>query len=282
MNHSSLDKFKKKIEGEIEKYFCAVKEEGPLKKACLYSLSGKGKRLRPLLVLSVAEAVGKNWNVLPSAMAVEFFHTASLIVDDLPCMDDEAERREKPSLHRAFGENVALLASYSLISMGYENIGKNALFVKDSSFGKRLVLALEEASRAAGIGGATSGQFFDLNLSKPTFKRICQIIYQKTITLFEVSFLLGWIFGGGDLFYAKQIKKSAFHLGMAFQIADDLKDLDEDLKRKNLKNVAAFLGKKKAQDLVKKEISLFVSSLKEMNLFTNTFQEIAQHLSQTL
>ncbi len=282
MERPFLERFRKKFEAEVQRYFRSFKEKNPLHGACLYSVSSGGKRLRPLLVLCVAEAVGKNWNVMSSALAVEFFHTASLIADDLPCMDNEEMRREKPSLHRAFGENTALLASYSLISMGYERIVKNAKKIKDRSFGKRLVLALEEASSAAGINGATGGQFLDLSLSKPTFKGICQIIYQKTITLFEIAFLLGWIFGGGDLSSVKKVKKIAFHLGMAFQIADDLQDLEEDLKRENRKNMASFLGKEKARALVRKEIKAFVRALKEMGLFTKAFQEIALLLSQTL
>ncbi len=270
-----LERLKERIEEEMQEHFRSFKGKSLLKDACFYSIAGGGKRLRPLLVLSIAEAIGKNWNAMPSALAVEFFHTASLIADDLPCMDNEEVRREKPSLHRAFGENTALLASYSLISMGYEKIVKNAQLIKDDSFGKRLVLALNEASKASGITGATGGQFLDLNLSKPTFHKICKIIYQKTITLFEIAFLLGWIFGGGDLSFSKRIKKAAFHLGMAFQVADDLQDLEEDIRRKNLKNMAAFLGKKKAYTLVQGEVDAFVSSLKELGLFTTTFQEIA-------
>jgi geranylgeranyl diphosphate synthase type II len=281
MTLSFLERFRKQFEAEVQRYFRAFKEKNLLHEACLYAVSSGGKRLRPLLVLCVADAVGKKWNAMPSAIAIEFFHTASLIADDLPCMDNEEMRREKPSLHRAFGENAALLASYSLISMGYENIEKNAAKRKGASFGKRLCVALEEVSRAAGIDGATGGQLLDLSLSKPTFKGICRIIYQKTITLFEAAFLLGWIFGGGDLSFVPKIKKVAFHLGMAFQVADDLQDLEEDLKRGNLKNMAAFLGKEKAAALVQKEIKAFVRSLKEMGLFTKPFQEIVGLLSQT-
>jgi geranylgeranyl diphosphate synthase, type II len=274
--------FKKKIEEAIAQYLSSFKANDSLKEACVYSLSSGGKRLRPLLVLCVGEAVGKGWDVLPSAMAVEFLHTASLIADDLPCMDNEEIRREKPSLHRAFSESTALLASYALISMGYERLAKNAELIPDASFGKRLVLALEQASLAAGLLGAIGGQFLDLSLSKPTFPKLCQIIYKKTITLFEISFLLGWIFGGGALSQIEKIKKVAFHLGMAFQVADDLQDLEEDLKRNNQKNMAALLGKKKAEMLVKKEMKVFVSSLKKMGLYTKNFQKIVELLSQSL
>ena len=108
--------YRDKIEQEIAKSIVAFGEKTKLRDACEYALTNGGKRFRPLIVLLIAEALGHGMNVYPSALSVEFFHTASLIADDLPCMDNDDERREKPSLHKVYGESIALLASYALIT----------------------------------------------------------------------------------------------------------------------------------------------------------------------
>lgn len=117
-----------------------------------------GKRLRPILVLMIADALGLGADVMPAALSVEFFHTASLIADDLPCMDNDDLRRERPSLHKVFGESVAILASYALIAEGYGAIARNGQNCPASA-----VICLEAVRRAAGIRGATHGQFLDLS-----------------------------------------------------------------------------------------------------------------------
>src|SRR5262245_60593822 len=91
--------YRDKIEQEIAKSILVLGEKTKLRDACEYALKGGGKRFRPLLVMLIAEALGNNLNVLEAALSVEFFHTASLIVDDLPCMDNEEERRNQPTLH---------------------------------------------------------------------------------------------------------------------------------------------------------------------------------------
>src|SRR5579864_1711145 len=125
-----FEKYKTKIESALEKEMAQMGEPSRLLQACQYALFSGGKRLRPILVLMVARALGNGLDAMPVALSVEFFHTASLIADDLPCMDNDDERRGRPSLHRAFEESVALLASYTLIASGYEGIYKNQLRMK--------------------------------------------------------------------------------------------------------------------------------------------------------
>src|SRR6202167_2596390 len=98
-----------KIEQEIAKSILSFGEKTKLRDACEYALTTSGKRFRPLIVIFIAEALGNGLNVYEAALAVEFFHTASLIADDLPCMDNDDERRDKPSLHKVYGEAIALL-----------------------------------------------------------------------------------------------------------------------------------------------------------------------------
>jgi len=128
-------------------------EKTKLRDACEYALKSGGKRFRPLLVLLVAEALGNNLNVLDAALSVEFFHTASLIVDDLPCMDNEEERRSQPTLHKIYGESIALLSSYALICAAFEKIHTNTTTMRESTFRETAdaagMLALENATRCA-------------------------------------------------------------------------------------------------------------------------------------
>jgi len=206
-----------RIEQEIAKSISSFGEKTKLRDACEYALLSGGKRFRPLIVLMVAEALCNGLNVYDSALCVEFFHTASLIVDDLPCMDNDEERREKPSLHKVYGETIALLASYSLMTAGFEKIYKNSEAMRDagvpySLFSDRAcALALESASRCSGILGATGGQFLDLFPPSYSLETVRQVLYKKTVTLFEVAFVLGWLFGGGDAARLEKVKKAAFH-----------------------------------------------------------------------
>lgn len=273
-----------KIEQEIAKSILCLGEKTKLRDACEYALKSGGKRFRPLLVLLIAEALDNHLNVLDAALSVEFFHTASLIVDDLPCMDNEDERRNQPTLHKIYGEPIALLASYALICAAFEKIHTNTVKMKEGPFSESAnevgILALEHSTRLAGISGATGGQFFDLfppNLSLDTLR---QIVYKKTVTLFEVSFVLGWLFGGGEPFRLEQVKKSAFHFGMAFQIADDLGDMTQDEKNRRQINFAQHIGKERALALFEEEQKSFKITLMELGLDTPSFKKMCDMLHQ--
>ena len=132
LNRSSFFLLRDKIEKEIARSILSFGEKTKLRDACEYALLSGGKRLRPIIVMMVADGLGHDLDVAPAALAVEFLHTASLVADDLPCMDNDDERREKPSLHKAYGESVALLASYSLIFAGYEKLHENCTVMKQA------------------------------------------------------------------------------------------------------------------------------------------------------
>jgi len=188
-----------------------------------------------LIVLWVTEALGKGLDVFDAAVAVELFHTSSLIADDLPIMDDEEFRRGKLTTHKKYGETTALLASYALIAYSYELIGKNAETYRKQTNSDSPVCeaALKAISSCAGLNGVMTGQLMDLSPPDQTIETIFEIIYLKTTTLFEASFSLGFIFGGGDLSLIEDLKKAAYHLGKAFQVADDIQD-SKKIKRRLL------------------------------------------------
>jgi geranylgeranyl diphosphate synthase, type II len=275
-----------RIEQEIAKSISQFGDKTKLRDACEYALTNGGKRFRPLIVLMVAEALGNGLNVYEAALSVEFFHTASLIADDLPCMDNDDERREKPSLHKVYGETIALLASYALITAAFDRIHRNAKVMKEAGvpykdFSDRAcVLALETATHCAGIVGATGGQFLDIFPPTLSLDVVKQVIYKKTVTLFEVSFVFGWLFGGGDIYKLELVKKTAYHLGMAFQIADDLGDMVQDEKKQREISMARLVGKERALLLFDEEMRSFEKSLRELGIFTPSFQKMSDMLCQ--
>lgn len=278
-----LDSYRNRIEAELLSSLDALGEPSSLREACHYACLNGGKRLRPILVLLIGEALGKERNLMPAALSVEYFHTASLITDDLPCMDDDDFRRGKPSLHRAYGESTAILASYTLIAAGYAGIHEMSESLKKEEPRREALamICLEEVSRSAGLRGATYGQFLDLSPPDTSEKTIRTIIQYKTSTLFEIAFILGWLFGGGSESRLNEIKECAAHLGMAFQVADDLQDFVQDHKETSL-NFARLKGIEQAHALFQKELELFVNGLQSLGLWTKPFHQICDSLKETL
>jgi len=277
--------YKNCIEHEIKANISSFGSKTKLRDACEYALMNGGKRFRPALVLIVAEALGHNVDVKNAALAVEFFHTASLIADDLPCMDNDDERRNQPSAHKAYGETTALLASYALIAAGYECLAKNAAIIKKASLPFSIksdylcVLALENATYNTGLCGATGGQFLDIFPPELSINTLRDIIHKKTVSLFEISFVFGWLFGGGEVALLNKVKEAASHFGMAFQIADDLEDLAQDAKNGRKVNMAAVCGEKAAVDMFHEEIRQLKHTLKELHLNSVSLETIIYSLA---
>lgn len=226
-----------------------------VKQACAYALQNGGKRLRPLLVVLIAQALGGE--ALSAAVALECFHTASLIADDLPCMDDDDFRRNRPSLHKVYGEATALLASYALISLGF---GKLV-----SSHPERTCLALRYAAEATGAEGLIGGQFLDISPASKEPAHLREILSRKTGALFELSFLCGWLFGGGELAHLEEVQRAGAHFGLAFQIVDDLLDLERDREKGSL-NYPLLAGEEEAYRLFAAEIEAAKASLHRLSL----------------
>lgn len=234
--------------------------KGKLAEACAYALTSGGKRLRPLIVLWVAEALNKGLEVSDAAFSVECFHTASLIADDLPMMDDDDERRGKPTTHKVFGEAAALLASYALIAEGYRCLTSLADPL-------RLQLAVETASHCTGVHGATGGQYLDLYPPNQDEATVREIFRLKTAALFELPFVLGWLFGGGAVDKLDAVKQAAEHFGIAFQLADDL----DDQKTDSQNNLVLIQGESEVKVSLQKELSLFQATLSSLQIDPQLF-----------
>lgn len=266
------DIIEKKIQEDLSSHFG---DRTKLKEACEYALLNGGKRFRPSIVLMTADALKSENSVLDAALAVEYFHTASLIADDLPCMDDDDLRRNKPSTHIVFGESTALLASYALISAGYRLIAQNA-----RGSDTLCLHALESATYNTGILGATGGQFIDLFPPDDSEETLKEILNKKTVTLFELAFSLGWIYGGGDLDKLDKIKELSYHFGMAFQIADDLDDISQD--DDTSVNLARLIGVSKAKETFQEELKAMHTLLKELSLNSQDFLAMTKALEHSV
>ncbi len=266
-----LEPYQLKINSRLKDLINNLDGPKTLKEACAYALTNGGKRFRPALVLMIANAIDSSRDVVDAALSIECFHTASLIADDLPCMDDDDERRNRPSVHKVYGEATALLASYALISEGYACLVRNIKLLKEDAVG---TLAFENVTCNTGIHGATGGQLYDLNPPDSSLETLLRIHQMKTSALFEIAFVLGWLFGGGDPNKLPTVKKASAHFGLAFQIADDFEDLEQDQLQGNLVNIALMKGKVEAKALFKTEIEQLKSVLKKLNLLTEDVQSL--------
>ena len=209
----------------LEAYLDALPIDAPepLRAAMRYSLLGGGKRLRGCLLLAACEMGGGNRDdALPFAAALEMIHAYSLIHDDLPAMDNDTLRRGKPTSHVVYGEAVAILAGDGLLTHAFE--------VMAASVHPQAFRALGEIARAAGIGGMLAGQTLDVTMegSQPDLNLVRRIHEGKTAALLAAPVAAGLILAGADEGAVEAGRQYGYHLGMAFQIQDDLLDLTGD------------------------------------------------------
>lgn len=272
---SFFQKHQEHIENALKNFVLHMGDPSPVREACAYALLNGGKRVRPLIVLLVAEALNANHQVMPAALAIECFHTASLVADDLPCMDDDDLRRSKPSLHKTYNEALALLVSYALIAAGYGAIAEAGNFSNNE---RAVVLALENASYNTGLWGASGGQFMDLFPSDLKEETVRLTLHRKTVSLFEISFVFGWLFGGGAPSSLDVVKKAAAHFGMAFQMVDDLEDLQQDKGNERSVNVASIFGLDKAKNMFHVELQQYFQLLEQLNIASTELMALGESL----
>jgi geranylgeranyl diphosphate synthase type II len=277
MEYFKLSCIKKQIDRDIESYLENFGKEG-LYDAIKYPLCSFGKRLRPIFAHIIAESIGKGFSVKNSALAVEFFHTATLIADDLPCMDNDDFRRGRPSLHKKYGESTAVLTSFALLTEGFALIEANGkdYSKKGGQFDakERTCLAIRKAASLAGPKGTILGQYFDLAKVKPqTEEDFENLHYLKTGTLFQGAFTMGYIFGGGDLEKLALVEKLSKHIGFAYQLRDDLEDVGEQ----NINYANAF-GENAAKQRCEKEIESFYQALDCLDLKKELFEALINYL----
>ena len=211
----------------------------PLRVAMRYSLLLPGKRLRPTLLLAGYALVADDWEAaMPFALAMEMIHAYSLIHDDLPALDNDDLRRGQPTNHRVFGENVAILAGDGLYSLAFETMLTASL---QFSKPENAIAAMEEIARRAGVRGMIGGQTMDVVMEGQTPDRamVGYIHRHKTADLITAAIVAGLKLAGADAERMTAGETYGQKLGLAFQIVDDLLDLDGNV---------AILGKQTGMD----------------------------------
>lgn len=200
----------------------ALNGQDEVVEAMKYSLINGGKRLRPILTLEFCRACGGDrHDAIEPACAVEFVHTYSLIHDDLPCMDNDDFRRGKPSCHKEFSEDIALLAGDGLLTHAFQIISDSDM--NDSAKAKAVSLLAENA----GVGGMLGGQVLDLKyeIGDPTVKELLTVHKLKTGALIAAACIMGCIAAEADAGKIAAASKFAYYIGIAFQIKDDILDI---------------------------------------------------------
>ena len=205
--------------------------------AMRYSLDAGGKRLRPILTLAAAEAVAQPSTAaraielaLPAACAVELIHTYSLIHDDLPAMDDDSLRRGRPTNHVVYGDGMAILAGDGLLTEAFALL---SLEPRDPDLASRKIRAIHTIASAAGASGMVGGQAIDLlAVGSSTFDEysLQDMHARKTGALIRAAAVAGAIMGGGGNDAIAAVDEFGRHLGLAFQIVDDILDVEGDAK----------------------------------------------------
>jgi geranylgeranyl diphosphate synthase type II len=195
-----------------------------LHKAMRYSVFAGGKRLRPVLVIAGAEAVGGSAErVMPTACAMELIHTYSLVHDDLPAMDNDDFRRGVPTNHKVFGEATAILAGDALLTLAFRLVADNARTSNISALQEVVV----DIADAAGHGGMVAGQVADLEAEgrQVGAETVDYIHAHKTGALIRASLRVGAMLCGGGAEQVRALSVAGASLGLAFQIVDDILDV---------------------------------------------------------
>ena len=215
----------------IERYlnescFCYPAEpQQTLFSAMRYSLLAGGKRLRPMFVFDFCRMCGGDWkNAVPFAAAVEMIHTYSLIHDDLPCMDNDDYRRGRLTNHKVYGEAIAVLAGDGLLTAAF------SLIAKANYSAETRIKAVDILSNCAGELGMVGGQVLDMQSEdrQCTAQEVINIQSRKTGALIRAACMLGVLAGNGTEKQLEAASIFASHLGLAFQIRDDMLDIIGD------------------------------------------------------
>ncbi len=255
------------VQDYLDGLFLGERPYGKLQEAMRYSLMAGGKRVRPVLTLAFCDMLGGDWRkALPFACALELIHTYSLIHDDLPCMDDDDLRRGKPTCHKVFGETLAVLAGDALQPEAFALIAG-----APGMSAEQRVQAVAALSSACGSDGMVAGQVLDLDGCCHNECEVDLLHALKTGKLLCVAGELGCIAAGGDENLRAKAVEYGQHIGLAFQVRDDMLDVigDEEEFGKPIGSdrdegkttYVDLLGLSGCQKLVEKETALAINAL---------------------
>ena len=272
MKDYTFNDYRKMVEDHLMDFIPDVDHKSiTLYESMKYSLMSGGKRIRPVLLLAACDFCGGNLReALPYACAIEYIHTYSLIHDDLPCMDDDDLRRGVPTNHKVYGEAVATLAGDGLQSAAYEVMSRDMLFYFDDAEAlKRKVRAAYEICKGAGCRGIVAGQIADIFVGDQNCSRemLDYIHLTKTSALIVAAIRAGARLGNADEDTLEDLTVYAENLGLAFQIRDDILDVEGSEEE---------MGKKSGMDSKNKKATYpALSGMEESKKWLNTLTEVA-------
>ncbi|MBE3089288.1 MAG: polyprenyl synthetase family protein [Actinobacteria bacterium] len=256
-------------------YYVKKYKESPdiLKEAIEYSIENSGKRFRPILCLLTAKSLGKDYKmVLPTACAIEFIHTYSLIHDDLPSIDNDDLRRGKPTCHKKFGEDIAILAGDALFAEAFNIIIKYQI-----ADDRTKIKILEEIAGASGASGMVAGQILDVYFTgKKISKNKLEYIHRnKTGKIITACVRCAAILCGVSSDYLKKFTEYSENLGLAFQITDDILDVTSDNRINTFPNI---WGISKSKEIARDKIDKAIAIIKSMDIDYEWLVNIANFL----
>jgi geranylgeranyl diphosphate synthase type II len=294
MNNFNIEVYLKEkrelIDSYLKTYFQTPSYPSLLQEAIKYSIFAGGKRIRPILALTSYKVCGGDpKDILPQAAALELIHTYSLIHDDLPAMDNDELRRGKPTNHKIFGEAIAILAGDALITEAFFMMTINSLNGKRTSLAS-VMKAIREIALSAGAYGMVGGQAQDIisENMEPDRDTLNFIHLHKTAALITASVRIGPILADSDEGKLKALTIYGENIGLAFQIVDDILDIEgitEELgkpsgsdKRKKKMTYPTLLGMDRSKQKAKQLISQAIDELRIFSSEADPLREIANYL----
>jgi len=263
-----------------------LKRHMSMKDVMTYSLK-TGKRLRPI----IADSIGQ-WRNNYFPLFIEYVHNSSLIVDDLPCMDDDQIRREQETVHIKYGEYTAQLTAYNLMITAMSHLTEGCEQIRhlysDEDYIKLRRIVNQEATEQLGFPGLCGGQMIDILLAREGIQNMSQreqretiidMIRTKTGCLFSLSFALGWISNGGAVQCIHNIKDIGYDFGMCYQIIDDLRDVEKDTQKNGgANNICKYYSRNELIDLFTGINLRIVHACDHFNLWNPVIRELNNYL----
>ncbi|MFB6285946.1 MAG: polyprenyl synthetase family protein [Candidatus Bipolaricaulia bacterium] len=247
-----------------------------LQEAMLYALRG-GKRVRAILVMEAAELGGlAPQHALPTAAAIECFHAYSLVHDDLPAMDDDAERRGQPTVHVEHGEANAILVGDSLLPLGFELISREQ---RAYAGAERLINVVALFAETLGVNGLAGGQYLDLLESPPSTSNgepWHEVHARKTARLIRAALVAGGTLAGLDGKALDELGAFGTHLGLSYQLVDDVLDWDE---ADGSARLSRFMGRDAARERIRRETDAATQALASFGNEADRLREMTTELA---
>ncbi len=286
---SYLKKKRKKIDREIRQILTGPSASPRIMEAMSYSITAGGKRLRPVLCLAAAEAIsGRSEKAVPTACALEFLHTYSLIHDDLPAMDNDELRRGKKTCHVAFDEATAILSGDAMLTLVFEILSSAACRDKNGSVNYLQIIHM--LATASGHQGMVAGQMRDISSegTRQSMQDLKETYRLKTGAIIEAAVCSGALIAGASQPQMQQLTRYAKNIGLAFQIMDDILNVEGDPAvtgkaagtdaSRQKTTYPTLIGVKKSFGAAEKLVSSAIESLRRFDYKADPLRAIAEYV----